>query len=48
MQFGIQNKEAEEISENSNLKYVSNKCIKQEYQKLFQNSNPVYPVLRND
>ncbi len=48
LQFGIQNEDARKISENSNLKYVSNKCIKQEYQKLFQKSNPVYPVLRND
>ncbi len=48
LQFGIQNEDARKISENSNLKYISNKCIKQEYQKLFQKSNPVYPVLRND
>ena len=39
---------SKKISEDAKLKYVSNKCIKQEYQKLFQNSNPVYPVLRND
>ena len=48
LQFGIQNEEAKKISEDAKLKYVSNKCIKQEYQKLFQKSNPVYPVLRND
>ena len=35
------------ISENSNIKYISDKCIKQEYQKLFEKSQPVFPVLRN-
>tara|TARA_Y100000590_G_scaffold141229_1_gene162020 strand:+ start:93 stop:563 length:471 start_codon:yes stop_codon:yes gene_type:complete len=48
LQYGIHNDEAEKISENSNLKYVSDKCIKQEYQKLFQKSHPVFPVLRNE
>ena len=48
LQFGIQNEDARKISENSNLKYVSDKCIKQEYQKLFQKSHPVFPVLRNE
>ena len=48
LQYGIENDEAKEIVEKENIVYISNKCIKQEYQKLFQNSNPVYPVLRND
>ena len=48
LQNGIHNEEARKIVENAKIKYVSNKCIKQEYQKLFQKSNPVYPVLRND
>ena len=30
------------------MKYISDKCIKQEYQKIFQKSNPVFPVLRNE
>ena len=47
LQYGIHNEEAEKISDNSNMKYVSDKCIKQEYQKLFQKSHPVFPVLRN-
>ena len=47
LQYGIHNDEAKKISENSNIKYVSDKCIKQEYQKLFEKSNPVFPVLRN-
>ena len=46
LQFGIVNEEAKKISEDAKIKYVSNKCIKQEYQKLFQKSNPVFPVLR--
>ena len=48
LQYGIHNEEAEKISDNSNMKYVSDKCIKQEYQKLFQKSHPVFPVLRNE
>ena len=48
LQYGIHNDEAKKISENSNIKYVSDKCIKQEYQKIFQKSNPVFPVLRNE
>ena len=48
LQYGIHNDEAKKISENSNIKYVSDKCIKQEYQKLFQKSHPVCPVLRDE
>ena len=48
LQYGIHNEEAEKISDNSNMEYVSDKCIKQEYQKLFQKSQPVFPVLRNE
>ena len=48
LQYGIHNDEAKKISENSNIKYVSDKCIKQEYQKLFQKSHPVFPVLKNE
>ena len=47
LQYGIQNYEAEKIAQESNMKYVSNKCIKQEYQKLFLKSNPVFPVLKD-
>jgi len=47
LQYGIQNEEAEKIVENAKIEYVSNKCIKQEYQRLFQKSNPVFPVLKN-
>ena len=47
LQYGIHNEEAKKISDNSNIKYISDKCIKQEYQKLFQKSQPVFPVLRS-
>ena len=47
LQYGIHNEEAKKMSENSNIKYVSDKCIKQEYQKRFQKSQPVFPVLRS-
>mgnify|MGYP003976667129 FL=1 len=47
LQYGIQNEETKKIAENAKIEYVSNKCIKQEYQRLFQKSNPVFPVLKN-
>ncbi len=47
LQYGIQNEEAEKIAEKAKIEYVSNKCIKQEYQRLFQKANPVFPVLKN-
>ena len=47
LQYGIQNEETKKIAEDANIQYVSNLCIKQEYQKLFQKANPVFPVLKN-
>ena len=47
LQYGIHNEEAEKIAKEQNMEFVSNRCIKQEYQKLFQKSNPVFPVLKN-
>ena len=44
-QFGIDNKEAKDIAEAANIIYVANRCIKQEYQRLFLKINPVFPVL---
>ena len=43
----IENEEAEKIAKDANMKYISNKCIKQEYQRLFLKSNPVFPVLKD-
>ena len=48
LQFGIQNNEAEEISKSAGLTCIMNKCIKQEYQRLFLKMKPVFPVLLND
>ena len=45
LQFGIQNKEAEKISNLSGITCIMNKCIKQEYQRLFLKSKPVFRVL---
>ena len=47
LQYGIQNDEAKKIAEDANIQYISNLCIKQEYQKIFQKANPVFPVLKN-
>ena len=47
LQYGIQNEEAEKIAKNAKIQYVSNRCIKQEYQRLFQKTNPVFPALKN-
>ena len=46
LQFGIQNKKAQEIVESANITYIANRCIKQEYQKLFLKMSPVFPVLQ--
>ena len=45
LQYGIQNDDAKKIVESKNIFYVANKCIKQEYQRLFLNMKPVFPVL---
>ena len=47
LQYGIQHEEAKKIAEDAKVQYIENKCIKQEYQKLFKKSNPVFPVLRS-
>ena len=48
LQFGIQNNEAEKISKSAGLTCIMNKCIKQEYQRLFLKMKPVFPVLLNN
>ena len=47
LQYGIHSDEAKAIAESSNMEFISNRCIKQEYQKIFQKSNPVFPSLKN-
>ena len=46
LQYGIQNHKAKCIAESANIAYVANKCIKQEYQRLFLKMSPVFPVLQ--
>jgi len=47
LQYGIENDEAKKNVESKNIFYVSNKCIKQEYQRLFLKVSPVFPALKN-
>ena len=46
LQYGIHNHAAKQIVESKNITYIANRCIKQEYQRLFLKINPVFPVLR--
>ena len=48
LQYGIQSKKAQEIANFANITYIANKCIKQEYQKLFLKINPVFPALKTN
>ena len=47
LQYGIQNDDAKKIAESKKIFYVANKCIKQEYQRLFLKVSPVFPALKN-
>ena len=47
-QYGIQNQEAQQIANSANITYIANRCIKQEYQRLFLKVNPVFPALQTD
>ena len=46
LQYGIQNQEAQKIAKSANVTYIANRCIKQEYQRLFLKVSPVFPALR--
>ena len=46
LQYGIHNQEARAIVESANITYIANRCIKQEYQRLFLKMSPVFPVLQ--
>jgi len=48
LQYGIENLEAKDIVESANIIYVANKCIKQEYQRLFLKTSPVFPVVQQN
>ena len=47
LQYGIKNDVAEKIALDAKMKYISNRCIKQDYQNIFQKVNPVFPALKN-
>jgi len=36
----------QKIASENNMNYFENLCIKQEYQKIFEKMNPVFPVLK--
>ena len=46
LQYGIQNQEEQKIAKSANITYIANRCIKQEYQRLFLKVSPVFPALR--
>ena len=46
LQYGIQNKKTQEIAKSKKITYIANKCIKQEYQRLFLKMSPVFPFLK--
>jgi predicted CoA-binding protein len=47
LQLGIRSKEAKELLESKKIEYIENRCTKMEYQKLFLNINPAFPVLQS-
>ena len=47
LQYGIKNDAAEKIALDAKMKYISNRCIKQDYQNIFQKINPVFPALKS-
>ena len=46
LQYGIKSDKAKEIVKSKNITYIPNKCIKQEYQRLFLKVSPVFPALK--
>ena len=46
LQYGIKHEETKKIALENNMNYFENLCIKQEYQKIFEKLNPVFPVLK--
>ena len=47
LQYGIQHEDTKKIATEANMNYFANLCIKQEYQKIFLNMSPVFPVLKS-
>jgi predicted CoA-binding protein len=48
LQYGVQNREAQKIANSANVIYIANRCIKQEYQRLFLKVSPVFPALQSN
>ena len=48
LQYGIHKEDSKKIVESANIAYIANKCIKQEYQRLFLKVSPVFPALKTD
>ena len=46
LQYGIKNDAAKKIATDAKIKYVCNRCIKQDYQNIFQKVSPVFPALK--
>ena len=47
LQLGIRSDDAKELVESNDIEYIENRCTKMEYQKLFLNINPAFPVLQS-
>jgi len=47
LQLGIRSKVAKDMVEAKNIQYIENRCTKMEYQKIFLNINPAFPVLQD-
>ena len=47
-ELSSENLEAKQIVDSENITYIANKCIKQEYQRLFLKMNPVFPALKKE
>ncbi|MDB9979845.1 CoA-binding protein [Candidatus Pelagibacter sp.] len=47
LQLGIRSEGAKELVESKKIEYIENRCTKMEYQKLFLNINPAFPVLQS-
>ena len=47
LQLGIKSDVAKELVESNDIEYIENRCTKMEYQKLFLNINPAFPVLQS-
>ena len=46
LQYGVQNEKTKKIAKSKKITYIANKCIKQEYQRLFLKMSPVFPALK--